>query len=223
MGRALPSPTVRDSCRAESCCLACSDGAARTWDRVLPGRGSTVRAGTEDGGVVPAGPGRGGSARSAVCRAASLCAAAFGAVCTGRCVYRVCAGGDALCRPSFDAGDVFPAVPAGGFCPVIEVVFLTVCPVTLRLCVVCVFACDMRVEDGAACVPAGPCLPSGVLTLSDRLRLAGEAGAGVWRVSCSAAPFRFAPSLNVCCRITELLCDMDAALCSCEAVCTPPV
>lgn len=79
-------------------------------------------------------------------------------------------------------GDVFPAVPAGGFCPVIEVVFLTVCPVTLRLCVVCVFACDMRVEDDAACVPAGPCLPPRVLTLSDRLRLAGEAGAGVWRV-----------------------------------------
>ena len=224
MGRALPSPTVRDSCRAESCCLACSDGAARTWDRVLPGRGSTVRAGTEDGGVVPAGPGRGGSARSAVCRAAALCAAAFGAVCTGRCVYRVCAGGgDALCRPSSDAGDVFPAVPAGGFCPVIEVVFLTVCPVTLRLCVVCVFACDMRVEDGAACVPAGPCLPSGVLMLSDRLRLAGEAGAGACRAPCRAAPFRFAPSLNVCCRITELLCDVDAALCSCEAVCTPPV
>lgn len=139
-------------------------------------------------------------------------------------VYRVCAGGgDALCRPYSDAGDVFPAVPAGGFCPVIEVVFLTVCPVTLRLCVVCVFACDMRVEDDAACVPAGPCLPPRVLTLSDRVRLAGEAGAGVWRVPCSAAPFRFAPSLNVCCRITELLCDMDAALCSCEAVCTPPV
>ena len=114
-------------------------------------------------------------------------------------------------------------VPAGGFCPVIEVVFLTVCPVTLRLCVVCVFACDMRVEDDAACVPAGPCLPPGVLTLSDRVRLAGEAGAGVWRVPCSAAPFRFAPSVNVCCRITELLCDMDAALCSCEAVCTLPV
>ena len=135
-----------------------------------------------------------------------------------------------LCRrrrrvmpPTSGTGDVFPAVPAGGFCPVIEVVLLTVCPVTLRLCVVCVFACDMRVEDGAACVPAGPCLPSGVLTLSDRLRLAGEAGAGVWRVPCSAAPFRFAPSLNVCCRITELLCDMDAALCYCEAVCTPPV
>lgn len=154
----------------------------------------------------------------------SLCTAAFGTVCTGRCVYRVCAGGgDALCRPSSDAGDVFPAVPAGGFCPVIEVVFLTVCPVTLRLCVVCVFACDMRVEDDAACVPAGPCLPPRVLTLSDRLRLAGEAGAGVWRVPCSTAPFRFAPSLNVCCRITELLCDMDAALCSCEAVCTLPV
>ena len=170
------------------------------------------------------GPGRGDSARSVVCRAAALCAAAFGTVCTGRCVYRVCAGGgDALCRPSSDAGDVFPAVPAGGFCPVIEVVFLTVCPVTLRLCVVCVFACDMRVEDAAACVPAGPCLPSGVLTLSDRVRLAGEAGAGVWRVPCSAAPFRFAPSVNVCCRITELLCDMDAALCSCEAVCTLPV
>ena len=223
MGRALPSPTVRDSCRAESCCLACSDGAAQAWDRFLPGRGSTVRAGTEDGGVVPAGPGRGGSARSAVCRAAGLCAAAFGTVCTGRWVYRVCAGGDALCRPSSDAGDVFPAVPAGGFCPVIEVVFLTVCPVMLRLCVVCVFACDMRVEDGAVCVPAGPCLPSGVLTLSDRLRLAGEAGVGACRVPCRAAPFRFAPSLNVCCRITELLCDVNAALCSCEAVCTPPV
>ena len=191
--------------------------------QVSAGPGSTIRAGTEGGGVVPAGPGRGDSARSVVCRAAALCAAAFGTVCTGRCVYRVCAGGDALCRPSSDAGDVFPAVPAGGFCPVIEVVFLTVCPVTLRLCVVCVFACDMRVEGDAACVPAGPCLPSGVLTLSDRLRLAGEAGAGVWRVPCSAAPFRFAPSLNVCCRITELLCDTDAALCSCEAVCTPPV
>ena len=223
MGRALPSPTVRDSCRAESCCLACSDGAARTWDRVLPGRGSTVRAGAEDRGVVPAEPGRGGSARSAVCRAAALCAAAFGAVCTGRCVYRVCAGGDALCRPSSDAGDVFPTVPAGGFCPVIEVVFLTVCPVTLRLCVVCVFACDMRVEDGAACVPAGPCLPSGLLTRSDKWRLAGDSGAGACRAPCRAAPFRFAPSLNVCCRITELLCDVDAALCSCEAVCTPLV
>lgn len=224
MGRALPSPTVRGSCRAESCCLACSKGAVRAWDRFLPGRGSTVRAEAEGGGVVPAGPGRGDSARSVVCRAAALCAAAFGTVCTGRCVYRVCAGGgDALCRPSSDAGDVFPAVPAGGFCPVIEVVFLTVCPVTLRLCVVCVFACDMRVEDDAACVPAGPCLPPGVLTLSDRLRLAGEAGVGACRVPCRAAPFRFAPSLNVCCRITELLCDVNAALCSCEAVCTPPV
>ena len=224
MGRALPSPTVRGSCCAESCCLACSKGAVRAWDRFLPGRGSTVRAGTEGGGVVPVGPGRGDSARSVVCRAAALCAAAFGTVCTGRCVYRVCAGGgDALCRPSSDAGDVFPAVPAGGFCPVIEVVFLTVCPVMLRLCVVCVFACDMRVEDGAVCVPAGPCLPPGVLTLSDRLRLAGEAGAGACRAPCRAAPFRFAPSLNVCCQITELLCDMDAALCSCEAVCTPPV
>ena len=223
MGRALPSPTVRGSCRAESCCLACSKGAVRAWDRFLPGRGSTVRAGAEYGGAVPAGPGRGGSARSVVCRAAALCATAFGTVCTGRWVYRVCTVGVALYRPSSDAGDVFPAVPAGGFCPVIEVVFLTVCPVTLRLCVVCVFACDMRVEDDAACVPAGPCLPSGVLTLSDRLRLAGEAGAGVWRVPCSAAPFRFAPSLSVCCRIMELLCGMDAALCSCEAVCTPPV
>ena len=172
----------------------CSKGAVRAWDRFLPGRGSTVRAGAEGGGVVPAGPGRGDSARSVVCRTAALCAAAFGTVCTGRCVYRVCAGGDALCRPSSDAGDVFPAVSAGGFCPVIEVVFLTVCPVTLRLCVVCVFACDMRVEDGAACIPAGPCLPSRVLTLSDGVRLAGEAGAGVWRVPCSAAPFRVAPS-----------------------------
>ena len=223
MGRALPSPTVRGSCRAESCCLACSKGAVRAWDRFLPGRGSTVRAGAEYGGAVPAGPGRGGSARSVVCRAAALCATAFGTVCTGRWVYRVCTVGVALYRPSSDAGDVFPAVPAGGFCPVIEVVFLTVCPVTLRLCVVCVFACDMRVEDDAACVPVGPCLPSGVLTLSDRLQLAGEAGAGVWRVPCSAAPFRFAPSLSVCCRIMELLCGMDAALCSCEAVCTPPV
>ena len=223
MGRALPSPTVRGSCRAESCCLACSKGAVRAWDRFLPGRGSTVRAGAEYGGAVPAGPGRGGPARSVVCRAAALCATAFGTVCTGRWVYRVCTVGVALYRPSSDAGDVFPAVPAGGFCPVIEVVFLTVCPVTLRLCVVCVFACDMRVEDDAACVPAGPCLPSGVLTLSDRLRLAGEAGVGACRVPCRAAPFRFAPSLNVCCRITELLCDVNAALCSCEAVCTPPV